>query len=70
MYCLWISLDLFFIPFLHFPANYLLCQSEQDDPETGDFEYVELMEHGLTPFTALFDEEENMQVMVKNYTLH
>jgi len=47
---------------LLFSANYLLCQSEQDDPDIPDVEYVELMEHGLTPFAALFVEEENMQV--------
>ena len=52
---------------LRFPANYLLCQSEQDDPETPDVEYVELMEHGLTPFAVLFAEEENMQVTIANY---
>ncbi|KAK2156861.1 hypothetical protein LSH36_203g00000 [Paralvinella palmiformis] len=43
-------------------TNYLLCQSEQDDPDIPDVEYVELMEHELTPFAALFVEEENMQI--------
>ena len=43
---------------------YLLTMSEQDEPERNELDYIDLVEHGLTPFAELFVQQEKMKVHV------